>query len=55
MRVFNRLFDNASVFVMRGPSCHGRGLDTYSVQAVPQAVKVGGSSPRVSRKAAGKL
>ncbi|MFR1681291.1 MAG: ATP-binding protein [Collinsella sp.] len=36
----DRLFDKASVFVMRGPSYRGRGLDTYSVEAVPQAVKV---------------
>lgn len=38
----DRLFDKASVFVMRGPSYRGRGLDTYSVEAVPQAVKVRG-------------
>ncbi len=25
----DRLFDKASVFVMRGPSYRGRGLDTY--------------------------
>ena len=42
----DRLFDKASVFVMQGPSCRGRGLDTYSVEAVPQAVKVrGGIQP----------
>lgn len=34
-----------SVFVMRGPSHRGRGLDTYSVEAVPQAVKVRGIQP----------
>ena len=27
---------------MRGPSFRGRGLGTYSVEAVPQAVKVRG-------------
>ena len=32
-------------FVMRGPSYRGRGLDTYSVEAVPQAVKVRGIQP----------
>lgn len=31
----DRLFDKASVFVMRGPSYRGRRLDTYSVEAVP--------------------
>ena len=41
----DRLFDKASVFVMRGPSYRGRGLDTYSVEAVPQAVKVRGILP----------
>lgn len=41
----DRLFDKASVFVMRGPSYRGRGLDTYSVEAVPQAVKVRGIKP----------
>ena len=40
-----RLFDKASVFVMRGPSYRGRELDTYSVEAVPQAVKVRGIQP----------
>ena len=40
-----QLFDKASVFVMRGPSYRGRGLDTYSVEAVPQAVKVRGIQP----------
>lgn len=34
-----------SVFVMRGPSHRGRELDTYSVEAVPQAVKVRGIQP----------
>lgn len=41
----DRLFDKASVFVMRGPSYRGRGLDTYSVEAVPQAVKMRGIQP----------
>lgn len=41
----DRLFDKASVFVMRGPSYRGRELDTYSVEAVPQAVKVKGIQP----------
>lgn len=39
----DRLFDNASVFMMRGPSYRGRGLDTYSVEAVPQAMRQRGS------------
>ena len=41
----DRLFDKASAFVMRGPSYRGSGLDTYSVEAVPQAVKVKGIQP----------
>ena len=32
----DRLFDDASVFMMRGPSYRGYGLDTYSVEAVRQ-------------------
>ena len=31
--------------MMRGPSYRGRGLDTYSVGAVPQAMKVRGIQP----------
>ena len=31
----DRVFDKASVFMMRGPSYRGRELDTYSVEAVP--------------------
>ena len=36
------VFDRASVFMMRGPSYRGRGLDTYSVEVVPQATNVRG-------------
>jgi hypothetical protein len=43
---FDRVFGKASVFVMRGPSYRGRGLDTYSVEAVPQATKVRGMQPK---------
>lgn len=42
----DRVFDKASVFMMRGPSYRGRELDTYSVEAVPQATKVRGMQPR---------
>ena len=42
----DRVFDKASVFMMRGPSYRGRGLDTYSVEAVPQATKVRGMQPK---------
>ena len=42
----DRAFDKASVFMMRGPSYCGRGLDTYSVEAVPQATKVRGMQPK---------
>ena len=41
----DRIFDKASVFVMSGPSYRGRELDTYSVEAVPQATKLRGSRP----------
>ena len=37
------------MFVMRGPSFRGRELDTYSIEAVPQATKLRGSSPRECR------
>ncbi|WP_130811465.1 hypothetical protein [Olsenella sp. Marseille-P4559] len=42
----DRAFDKASVFMMRGPSYRGRGLDAYSVEAVPQATKVRGMQPK---------
>lgn len=42
----DRLFDKASVFVMRGSSYRGRGLDACSVGAVPQATKVRGMQPK---------
>lgn len=42
----DRAFDKASVLVMRGPSYRGRGLDTHSVEAVPQATKVRGMQPK---------
>jgi DNA replication protein DnaC len=41
----DRIFDKASVFMMRGPSYRGRGLDTFSVEAVPQATKHRGARP----------
>lgn len=41
----DRIFDKASVFMMRGPSYRGKGLDTYSVEAVPQATKQRGAGP----------
>lgn len=42
----DRVFDKASVFMMHGPSCRGSGLDTYSVEAVPQAKKVRRMQPK---------
>ena len=42
----DRVFDKASAFMMRGPSYCGRGLDTHSVEAVPQATKVRGMQPK---------
>ena len=41
----DRIFDKASVFMMRGPSYRGKELDTYSVEAVPQATKQRGMQP----------
>ena len=46
LRALDRVFDKASVFMMRGPSYRGRGLDTYSVEAVPQATRVRGMQPK---------
>ena len=40
-----RVFDKASVLVMRGPSFRGRGLDTFSVEALPQATRQRGAQP----------
>ena len=42
----DRIFDKASVFMMCGPSYRGRELDTFSVEAVPQATKHQGTRPR---------
>ena len=36
----DRIFDKASVFMMRGPSYRGRGLGTHSVESVPQATRL---------------
>ena len=44
----DRPFDKASVLVMRGPSFRGRELDTYSVEAVPQATRLRGMQPKGS-------
>lgn len=41
----DRVFDKASVFVMRGPSFRGRQCATYSVEAVAQATKTRGVEP----------
>ena len=40
-----RVSGKASVLVMRGPSFRGRGLDTFSVEALPQAIKQRGAQP----------
>lgn len=42
----DRVFDRTSVFMMCGPSYRGRGLDTYSFEAVPQATKVRWIQPK---------
>jgi DNA replication protein DnaC len=36
----DRIFDKASVFVMRGPSFRGADCDTFSVEAVPSVAKI---------------
>ena len=36
----DRVFDRASVFIMRGQSFRGTGLETFTVEAAPQAVKL---------------
>jgi hypothetical protein len=41
---FVRVFDKSSILVMRGPGYCGGGLDTYSVEAVLQLMKVKGCS-----------
>ena len=41
----DRVFDKASVFMMRGPSFRRRGLDTFSVEALPQATRQRGAQP----------
>lgn len=38
----DRIFDKASVFVMRGSSFRGQECDTFSVEAVPSVMKVQG-------------
>ena len=41
----DRLFNHASVYMMRGPSYRGGGLKTYSVEVVPQVTKRRGANP----------
>lgn len=36
----DRVFDRASVFMMKGTSFRGGGLETFSVEAAPEAVKL---------------
>ena len=43
--MLDRIFYKASVFMMCAPSYRGRGMDTYSVEAVPQATKQRGAHP----------
>ena len=37
----DRVFDRASVFIMKGASFRGTKCDTYSVESLPTAVKAG--------------
>lgn len=39
------ILSQTALWTMRGPNYRGRGLDTYSLEAVPQAVKVRGIQP----------
>ena len=41
LRAPDGTFDEASVFLMCGPSCRGAGRDAFSVEAVPSAAKPG--------------
>lgn len=36
----DRIFDKATVFMMAGPSYRGAGLETLSMEAAPQAVRL---------------
>lgn len=44
----DKVFDGEAFFMMYGQSYRGRGLDTYSVEAVPQATKVKGGATQGS-------
>ena len=35
----DRIFDNATVFLMKGPSFRGAGLETYALETAPVATK----------------
>lgn len=38
--MLDRIFDKATVYMMKGPSYRGSGLETMSVESVPMAMKV---------------
>jgi len=38
--MLDRIFDKATVFMMKGPSYRGTDLDTFAVEAVPKALKL---------------
>jgi len=44
----DRIFDNATVFLVKGPSFRGAGLETYAVETAPVAVKAGPGTVQVS-------
>lgn len=45
----DRIFDNATVFIMKGPSFRGAGLETYALETAPIAVKAKRGTLQVSR------
>lgn len=45
----DRIFDNATVFMMKGPSFRGAGLETYALETAPVAVKAKPGTLQVSK------
>ena len=45
----DRIFDNATVFMMKGPSFRGTGLETYALETAPVAVKARPGTLQVSK------
>lgn len=45
----DRIFDNATVFMMKGPSFRGTSLETYALETAPAAVKARPGTLQVSK------